>query len=167
MLIVPELQQVLMAYFQGSSGTINILALPKSSSLLVTQNADIIRQLAGVIEQVDVAPAEVVSEFIKLERADAAKVVDMLKDIFEKGSEPQPGQPGVRAVRVPQPAPQPVPVEAETPTYAGLSEEAMVVGKIKLTADVRTNRIHVVTRPINMPFLRKLIGEFDANVEFG
>ena len=73
-----ELQQVLMAYFQGSSGTINILALPKSSSLLVTQNADIIRQLAGVIEQVDVAPAEVVSEFIKLDRADASKVVDML-----------------------------------------------------------------------------------------
>src|SRR5215469_10184361 len=82
-----ELQQVLMAYFQGSSGTINILALPKSSSLLVTQNADIIRQLAGVIEQVDVAPAEVVSEFIKLERADASKVCDMLKDIFEKSTE--------------------------------------------------------------------------------
>src|SRR5207248_3552411 len=87
-----DLQQVLMAYFQGSSGTINILALPKSSSLLVTQNADIIRQLAGVIEQVDVAPAEVVSEFIKLERADASKVVDMLKDIFEKGAE-TPAQP--------------------------------------------------------------------------
>ncbi|PYL13129.1 MAG: hypothetical protein DMF43_06275 [Verrucomicrobia bacterium] len=31
-----ELQQVLMAYFQGSSGSINILALPKSASLLVT-----------------------------------------------------------------------------------------------------------------------------------
>jgi general secretion pathway protein D len=102
-----ELQQVLMAYFQGSSGTINILALPKSSSLLVTQNADIIRQLAGVIEQVDVAPAEVVSEFIKLERADAAKVVDMMKEIFEKGSETT-GQPGVRGVKVPGGVPQPV-----------------------------------------------------------
>src|SRR5438046_3399664 len=89
-----ELQQVLMAYFQGSSGTINILALPKSSSLLVTQNADIIRQLAGVIEQVDVAPAEVVSEFIKLDRADASKVVDMLNDIFGKGGQPT-GQQGV------------------------------------------------------------------------
>jgi type II secretion system protein D len=158
-----ELQQVLMAYFQGSSGTINILALPKSSSLLVTQNADIIRQLAGVIEQVDVAPAEVVSEFIKLERADASKVVDMLKDIFEKGSET--GQPGVRSVKVPGAVPQPVPVE-----YGGagiLSEEAIIVGKIKLTPDVRTNRIHVVTRPINMPFIRQLIHEFDANVEFG
>jgi general secretion pathway protein D len=159
-----ELQQVLMAYFQGSSGTINILALPKSSSLLVTQNADIIRQLAGVIEQVDVAPAEVVSEFIKLERADASKVVDMLKEIFEKGTE-TPGQPGVRSVKVPGAVPQPVPVEAGG---AGvLSEEAVIVGKIKVTPDVRTNRIHIVTRPINMPFIRQLIHEFDANVEFG
>jgi type II secretion system protein D len=158
-----ELQQVLMAYFQGSSGTINILALPKSSSLLVTQNADIIRQLAGVIEQVDVAPAEVVSEFIKLERADAGKVVEMLKDIFEKGAE-TPGQPGVRGVKVPGGVPQPMPVEAGGGGL--LSEEAVIVGKIKLTPDVRTNRIHVVTRPINMPFIRQLIHEFDANVEF-
>src|SRR5205809_1120458 len=159
-----ELQQVLMAYFQGSSGTINILALPKSSSLLVTQNADIIRQLAGVIEQIDVAPAEVVSEFIKLERADASKVVDMLKDIFEKGTE-TPGQPGVRSVKVPGNMPQPIPVEAGG---AGvLSEEAVIVGKIKITPDVRTNRIHIATRPINMPFIRQLIHEFDANVEFG
>jgi general secretion pathway protein D len=161
-----ELQQVLMAYFQGSSGSINILALPKSSSLLVTQNADIIRRLASVIEQVDVAPAEVVSEFIKLERADATKVVDMLKDIFEKGTQST-TQPGIRSVRVPQPVPQPMPVETETGGLAGLSEEAVIVGKIKLTADVRTNRIHVVTRPINMVFIRKLIREFDANVEFG
>jgi type II secretion system protein D len=159
-----ELQQVLMAYFQGSSGTINILALPKSSSLLVTQNADIIRQLAGVIDQVDVAPAQVVSEFIKLERADASKVVDMLKDIFEKNSETTPGQPGVRSVKVPGAPPQPMPIEAGGGTL--LSEEAVIVGKIKLTPDVRTNRIHVVTRPINMPFIRQLIREFDANVEF-
>src|SRR5436190_15155663 len=161
-----ELQQVLMAYFQGSSGTINILALPKSSSLLVTQNADIIRQLAGVIDQVDVAPAEVVSEFIKLERADASKVVDMLKEIFEKSTETpgQPGQPGVRQVKMPGGMPQPMPMEAGGGTL--LSEEAIIVGKIKLTPDVRTNRIHVVTRPINMPFIRQLIHEFDANVEF-
>jgi type II secretion system protein D len=159
-----ELQQVLMAYFQGSSGTINILALPKSSSLLVTQNADIIRQLAGVIEQVDVAPAEVVSEFIKLDRADASKVVDMLKDIFEKNAE-TPGQPGVRGVKVPGGVPQPVPV-GETGGGSLLSEESVIVGKIKITPDVRTNRIHIVTRPINMPFIRQLIHEFDANVEF-
>jgi type II secretion system protein D len=158
-----ELQQVLMAYFQGSSGTINILALPKASALLVTQNADIIRQLASVISQVDVAPAEVVSEFIKLDRADASKVCDMLKDIFEKGTE-SPTQPGVRRVNVPAAVPQPQQVEGAG--LGVLSEEAIIVGKIKLTPDVRTNRIHVVTRPINMPFIRELIHQFDANVEF-
>ena len=158
-----ELQQVLMAYFQGSSGTINILALPKASALLVTQNADIIRQLASVISQVDVAPAEVVSEFIKLDRADASKVSDMLKDIFEKGTE-SPTQPGVRRVNVPTAVPQPQPAEAGG--LGVLSEEAIIVGKIKLTPDVRTNRIHVITRPINMPFIRELIHQFDANVEF-
>src|SRR5207237_5653725 len=115
-----ELQQVLMAYFQGSSGTINILALPKSSSLLVTQNADIIRQLAGVIQQVDVAPAEVVSEFIKLERADASNIVDMLKEIFDKGTQ-SPSQPGIRSVRGAPPMPQPVPVENEPGAVSGLS----------------------------------------------
>ncbi len=158
-----ELQQVLMAYFQGSSGTINILALPKASALLVTQNADIIRQLASVISQVDVAPAEVVSEFIKLDRADASKVCDMLKDIFEKGSE-SPTQPGVRRVNMPAAVPQPQQVEGAG--LGVLSEEAIIVGKIKLTPDVRTNRIHVVTRPINMPFIQELIHQFDANVEF-
>src|SRR5260370_3082591 len=157
-----ELQQVLMAYFQGSSGTINILALPKSSSLLVTQNADIIRQLAGVIEQIDVAPAEVVSEFIKLERADASKVVDMLKETFVKESGTQ-GQSGVRGGKMPGGVPQPMQAEEGGGI---LSEEAVILGKIKITPDVRTNRIHIVTRPINMPFIRQLIHEFDANVEF-
>ncbi|HZJ38914.1 MAG TPA: secretin N-terminal domain-containing protein, partial [Chthoniobacterales bacterium] len=47
------------------------------------------------------------------------------------------------------------------------SEDSIVVGKIKIAADIRTNRIHVITRPINMPFIRKLIAEFDANIEFG
>jgi type II secretory pathway component GspD/PulD (secretin) len=58
--------------------------------------------------------------------------------------------------------PQPMPAEAG----GILSEEAVIVGKIKITPDVRTNRIHIVTRPINMPFIRQLIHEFDANVEF-
>src|SRR5258708_36288794 len=99
-----------MAYFQGSSGTINILALPKASALLGTQNTDIIRQLASVISQVDVAPAEVVSEFIKLERADASKVCDMLKDIFEKGTA-SPTHPRARRVNMPEAVPQPQPIE--------------------------------------------------------
>jgi general secretion pathway protein D len=158
-----ELQQVLSQYLAGIGGQAPILALPKSSSLLITQSADVLRKIVRMVEQIDVAPAEVTSKFIKLERADAQKVVDMLKDIFEKGDDtPQAGR--VRRVRgIIPPAQQGVDDEGG----AVLSEESLVVGKIKLEADVRTNRIHVITRPINLPFIEKLIAEFDANVEFG
>src|SRR5204863_5349000 len=82
-----ELQQVIGQYLSPPSTYTSVLPLPKSSSILITENSTVIRGLAKIIEQIDVAPAEVTSEFIKLERADATKVVDMLKDIFEKGSE--------------------------------------------------------------------------------
>ena len=161
-----ELAQVLAQYLQSTQAAYtSILALPKSSSLLVTESSSAIRSVAQIIDQIDIPPAEVVSEFIKLERADASKVVDLLKDIFEKGGPPS-GPTGVRGVRVPAPVPQGMPVEVEPGAYAALTEDSIVVGKIKLTADVRTNRIHVVTRPINMPFIRKLVAELDANVEF-
>ncbi len=164
-----ELQQVLSQYLAGIGGQAPILALPKSSSLLVTQSADVLRKLVRMVEQIDVAPAEVQSVFIKLERADAQKVVDMLKEIFDKGD--QPGTVGtvgnrLRTIRgvVPPAAQQPQQTDEEG---AVLSEDSLVVGKIKLEADVRTNRIHIITRPINLPFVEKLIAEFDANVEFG
>ena len=79
----------------------------------------------------------------------------------------QTSQHGVRSVKVPSFVPQPVQIGTEGKSLGVLSEEAVVVGKIKLTADVRTNRTHVVTRPINIPFIRRLNREFDANVEFG
>ncbi|PYK83087.1 MAG: hypothetical protein DME37_00945 [Verrucomicrobia bacterium] len=167
-----ELQQVLGQYLSPPQTYTSVLPLPKSSSVLITENSTVIRGLAKIIDQIDVAPAEVTSEFIKLERADATKVVDTLKDIFEKGAEQnRPAGPGggpARGVRgVANPV---VPVaqgEGELGTLTALSEESVIVGKIKLAPDVRTNRIHVITRPINMPFIRKLIAELDANVEFG
>src|SRR5438270_7822466 len=165
-----ELQQALGQYLSPPQPYTSFLALPKAGAILVTENSSVIRTLAKIIDQVDVPPAEVVSEFVKLERADASKVVDLLKDIFEKGDKTgQPGQPGYGGVRGVRPGQPNVPQPAETSELAGLTaltEESVVVGKIKLSADVRTNRIHVITRPINMPFVRKLISEFDANVEF-
>src|SRR5438309_10300440 len=163
-----ELQQALGQYLSPPQPYTSFLALPKAGAILITENSSVIRTLAKIIDQVDVPPAEVVSEFIKLERADASKVVDMLKDIFEKGDKTgATGPGGVRGVRAGVPnVPQPVAETGELAGLTALTEESVVVGKIKLSADVRTNRIHVITRPVNMPFVRKLISEFDANVEF-
>jgi general secretion pathway protein D len=166
-----ELQAALTQYLAGGSPSpySSILALPKSSSLLVTESTTVIRAIAKIIDQIDVEPAEVVSEFIPLQRADATKVVEQLKDIFEKGDQSRgaaPGAGGVRAIRgVPNPV-VPQPQGEDSYTATGLSEDSIIVGKIKVAADVRTNRIHVITRPINLPFVRRLIAEFDANVQF-
>jgi type II secretion system protein D len=167
-----ELQQVLGQYLSPPQTYTSVLPLPKSSSILITENSTVIRGLAKIIDQIDVAPAEVTSEFIKLERADASKVVDTLKDIFEKGTDQnRPAGPGgalgrgVRGIANPVvPVPQ---GDTDLGALTALSEDSVIVGKIKLAPDVRTNRIHVITRPINMPFIRKLIAELDANVEFG
>jgi general secretion pathway protein D len=165
-----ELQQALGQYLSPPQPYTSFLALPKAGAILVTENSSVIRTLARIINQVDVPPAEVVSEFIKLERADASKVVEMLNTVFGKEEKTGGGQypGGVRGVRpggVPNVSAQAGEV-SEVGGLTALTEEAVVVGKIKLSADVRTNRIHVITRPVNMPFVRKLISEFDANVEF-
>src|SRR4051812_9146545 len=173
-----ELQQVLGQYLSPPQAYTSFLALPKAGSILITENSSVIRTLIRIVDQIDVPPAQVVSEFIKLERADASKVVEMLKEVFEKGSSTTTTTttvaPGVRPVRPPGNVPPPpqqvtnqVSVEGDLSAFTALSEDSIVVGKIKIAADVRTNRIHVITRPVNMPFIKKLISEFDANVEFG
>src|SRR5436189_6361567 len=131
-----ELQQVLGQYLSPPQTYTSVLPLPKSSSVLITENSTVIRGLAKIIDQIDVAPAEVTSEFIKLERADASKVCDMLKDIFEKSTDQtQPGMPpgrgGVRGVRgVTNPVvPNPM-GETDLGTLAALSEDSVIVGKI-------------------------------------
>ena len=173
-----EMQQVLGQYLSPPQTFTSFLALPKASSILVTENSSTIRSLVHIINQVDIPPAEVVSEFIKLERADATKVVEMLKEVFDKGAQPTtpgaaPGAPPVQGAKGVRPVipgvvqpPAQTKEESELGLVTGLSEDSIVVGKIKIAADVRTNRIHVITRPVNMRFVRKLISEFDANVEF-
>ena len=64
---------MLSQYLSGIGGQAPILALPKANSLLVTQSSDVLRKLVRMVQELDVAPAAVESEFIKLERADARR----------------------------------------------------------------------------------------------
>ena len=80
-----ELQQTLTAFVgQSQGGYTNFTALPKAQTLLITENSAEVRNLLHIIREIDVPPAEVMSEFISLKRADAADVLDKLKAIFEK-----------------------------------------------------------------------------------
>lgn len=177
-----ELAQVLGTWVVQSAGQYtNITPLPKAGALLITENTAVIRQILRVIHEIDVPPAEVASKFFELSNAIADDVQKQLEDILNKQSQQAAaGAPGTRpaapAARIPttpdgQPLPPGTAIEAASTTIeftaGGPNEENIVQGKIKITADKRTNRIHVVTRPVNMPFIEKLIQEYDANVKFG
>lgn len=83
-----DLQQALSTFLVASANqATNITALPKSRAILITENAATIRGLIRVIHEIDVPPAEVVSEFVPLERADAKDVLEKLTAIFEKSTE--------------------------------------------------------------------------------
>ena len=177
-----EVTQVLGTFVIQSPGQFtNITPLPKSSSILITENSVILRGIIKVLHEMDIPPAEVVDKFIPLERADAEDVQKKLLDIFGKAPAPGGATPagGAAAARTP-PRPN-LPDGTQAPpgivaeqtgnsieiSAGKLTEDAIIIGKITLTADKRTNRLHVVTRPANMRFVEKLIREFDQDVKFG
>ena len=140
----------------------NVIALPKSQAVMVTENSDMIRNLAQIVAKLDSKPAEVVSEFIPLTRADAKEVVEKLTKMFEKTSNPNNPTPAA-----PSTPTRPPTSPGSGSTMVTLSEDSLIVGKIKLEADLRTNRVHVVTRPVNLPFLRAVIADLDSGVPQG
>lgn len=165
-----ELGQLLQTGYIAQSLWTSVTPLPKSQALMITESTPVLRGLIKIIEQVDIPPAKVVSDFITLERADVKDVLEKLEKVFEK-----PQSAGGAGARVTSAAPNPAGVppvpgqegaSVEIRGGASLSEDSVIVGKIKLTADVRTNRIHVITRPINLPFIRELIHDFDSNIPF-
>jgi type II secretion system protein D len=163
----------------SQAGGSSVTPLPKAQSLLVTENTNIIRNLIRIVRAIDVEPAEVVSEFISLEHAEAEDVATHLEKLFEKQQTQQttglPGQPRVQRTVADQsggPLPPGVPASdgnlsiQVTGGTSGLgpTEDNFVVGKVRITADKRTNRLHVVSRPVNLKLIRALIREYDSLV---
>ena len=137
--------------------------VPNVQAVLITENVAVVRKLIALQAMIDVPPAQVMTEFITLKRADAEKVVEVLQGLFEQreASAPKaPGQPNQPVSNQPgQPA------EASAAGGAGGQFESnLVAGETQLVADPRTNRILVVTRPVNFPYIKKLIDELDAPV---
>jgi type II secretion system protein D len=192
-----ELSQTLGQAFPPSQniGGNALTPLPKAGALLITENSVIIRGILRIIAEIDLPPAEVVSKFYELQRADAKDVLEKLQDIIQPKT-----QTGTTTTTVPANVPRPNPASAAAAARGGvavnaeglpvpqpaatvevtgpntievnagrvLSEDAVVVGKTILQADTRTNRIHIITRPVNFKRLfDRLIEELDESTVFG
>lgn len=144
--------------------------VPNVQAVLITENVPVIQKLIALQAMIDVPPAQVMTEFVTLLRADAEKVAEILQGLIDarkEGNTPKPaaqaGQPGQPAQPQGEAQGQIVPVSLGT-AAGGQFESNLVIGETHVVADPRTNRILIVTRPINFPYIKKLIEQLDAPV---
>jgi general secretion pathway protein D len=144
----------------------SMVAVPVANQVVITENSTLIRRLIEVKALVDQPAPEVRSEFVQLEQANADRVVELITQLLEKREEGA-GAAGRAATGQPTQPPG-VPAipgaQAAAPTTAA-NINAGSSGDIQLIADTRTNRILIVTRPMNMDYIKKLIEEFDVAVD--
>lgn len=135
-----------------------MIEVPNAQALVITENAPLIRELIDLQELVDVPPARVVSEFVTLRRADAERVAETISKLIDaEKSEKQ-----KHAAANPQANVPPAGGLAGAP--GALYENDIVSGAVQLIPDARTNRILVITRPANFPYIKNLIGQFDEEI---
>ena len=160
--------------------TIAFTALKSANALLITDTARNARRLVSLVTGLDLPASPVTEKFIPLKRAEATKAVEFLNGIFDtKSAGSSPGQPGAAASnpanirrpirRVGDDNPNADVIPALGTTAGGLavlSGDSLIQGRITLTAIVRTNSVHVVTSPVNMPLVEHLLEEFDADTPF-
>ncbi len=174
---------------QNPASYSSVFPLPKANAILITDTVPFVRNIISFVKQADVEPPKVESVFITLQHAQAEDVVANLEKLFEKtqttttttttavaptpqggrfrnggpGGAPGGANPGNAIGGAPTGGAD-VAVEISGGIGTGPTEDNIIIGKVKLAADKRTNRIHIVSRPVNMEFIKMLINEYDADV---
>jgi general secretion pathway protein D len=127
---------------------------PSAQAVVITENVSVIKQLIALKELIDAPPARVTSEWIQLNRADSDKVADILNKLLGIGANGAPATPAGPG--------GPVSVPADIGTSEPLSNEKnLISGSAQIISDPRSNRILLVSRPVNIPFLEQMIGQLD------
>jgi type II secretion system protein D len=128
---------------------------PAAQAVVLTENSSVIRQLIALKELIDAPPARVTSEWIQLNRADSDKTADLLNKMLGQSTTGAPaaaGGPG-GAVLVPSGLGNSEPLS---------NEKNLISGPAQIISDPRSNRLLIVTRPVNMPFLEQMVAQLDT-----
>ena len=129
---------------------------PSAQAVVLTENVSVIRQLIALKELIDAPPARVVSEWIPLDRAnsdDAAAILNKMLGIAAAGTPgAAPGSPS--GIVVPPGLGNSEPLS---------NEKNLISGTAQIISDPRTNKLLVVTRPVNMPFIKEIIAQLDSS----
>lgn len=138
----------------------SVVAVPNASALIITENTSLIRSLIELQAKIDVPSSDVQTKFFKVQFGDVEELAATLSEIFTQQSSSQ-ATAGVQRVGQIQPANtagQNNSVQGGGASSSGAGEAPPV----QIVPDLRTNRIFVMARPIDLVFIETLIKEFDS-----
>jgi general secretion pathway protein D len=123
-----------------------------AQAIVITENTSVVRELISLKELIDVPPATVTTEFIQLNRADAEKVADTVNKML--------GNPATGSAAAAPPGGVVVPPDLGNVSPLS-NEKNLISGTAVILPDARSNRIIITTRPVNIPFLERMISQLD------
>ncbi|MEI7775553.1 MAG: secretin N-terminal domain-containing protein, partial [Verrucomicrobiota bacterium] len=150
-------QQVVQLHAYGS-----ITPITNASAIIITENTSTIRSLVNLAEVIDVSPAEIANEMIKLERSDADSIAEIIKQIYEEkeksASSVVSAQPAAQPVQAGRPNLAPLPQPAVQNNVANVNPTA---ARVKIIPYRRTNQILVIARPVDIAYIKGLVQKLD------
>jgi general secretion pathway protein D len=149
-------QQVIKLHAYGAMTPIS-----NDSALIITENSATIRSICEIAQIVDVPPAEIANEMIKLERSDVELVAEIVNEIFEQEEKIQKSTPAPVAA-VPNPAARPgVPAAPVSSAGGSTSDTNPAASKVKIFPYRRTNELLVIGRPVDITYIKGLVQKLD------
>lgn len=148
-----------------------ITAVTTPPGLLITENANIVKQLVSIKEVIDTvnSASSLVTKFIALQYADAATVAQIVQATIDAQATDNQTK-GLTTIRGQSTAP-PVPNQPQQQQPQGstaqvsASKNPKPKASAQVVADARLNQVLVVAEPDDYIYVASLIAEFDKPVE--
>ncbi len=141
-----------------------ITPVPNAAAVIITEKTPLIRFLEEVRESIDVPSQSVGQRFISLIYADAEELAATLNEIMNSQQQAKTSA-GVKKVSSNNNAARPPGVQSGGAAAGGDGSSAGEDIPVQIIPDMRTNRILVMGRPIDIMFVERLIHEFDSAQE--
>mgnify|MGYP000513031165 CR=1 FL=1 len=140
-----------------------IIPVPNGNALLIKENSKLIRTLIELKKRIDVKQVGLTQKWVSIENADAEETVASVKEIMDYTAE-QNAQVISGGAAAPTTGRNPVANQANN-NKAGNIAQSTGKSTLLVKADVRTNRIFLMGRPVDTEIAESLITGFDAPLD--
>lgn len=136
-----------------------ISAISNNSALIITENSTTIRSIHELAQVIDVPPANISNEMIKLERSDVELIAEMITEIFGQDKKAENSSPDAPVNIAPTKA------QGVNPASSGPGQNSQAThpasSKVKVFAYRRTNELLVIGRPVDITYIKGLVEKLD------